>query len=130
MKTTAEMIAVMQAAERGEKIQVQEIYSADEEWMALIYEPGYRFNFERFNYRIKPREPAVRPLDLAVDAVCGQWNMHRPDVRRILEIAMPVLLAAQSGDMHQHLLDMLGAKDHADAGRIIGELHAAEIKSR
>ncbi|MCF8799207.1 hypothetical protein [Xanthomonas campestris] len=25
-------------------------------------------------------------------------------------------------DLHQHLLDMLGAKDHADAGRIIGEL--------
>ncbi|MEA9653040.1 hypothetical protein ABFU65_12205 [Xanthomonas campestris pv. raphani] len=25
-------------------------------------------------------------------------------------------------DLHQHLLDMLGAKDHADAGRIVGEL--------
>ncbi|SBV37807.1 hypothetical protein STPYR_12750 [uncultured Stenotrophomonas sp.] len=28
-------------------------------------------------------------------------------------------------DLHRHLLDMLGAKDHEDAGRIIGELHAA-----
>ena len=26
-----------------------------------------------------------------------------------------------SHDLYQHLLDMLGAKDHADAGRIIGD---------
>ena len=32
----------------------------------------------------------------------------------------------QTNDLHQHLLDMLGAKDHQDAGRIIGELHAAK----
>lgn len=32
-----------------------------------------------------------------------------------------------SHDLYQHLLDMLGAKDHADAGRIIGELHAKEL---
>ncbi|PPU15573.1 hypothetical protein XacyCFBP2565_07045 [Xanthomonas arboricola pv. corylina] len=34
------------------------------------------------------------------------------------------------GQLHQHLLDMLdmlGAKDHVDAGRIIGELHAAAL---
>ncbi|WP_414553253.1 hypothetical protein [Stenotrophomonas forensis] len=30
-------------------------------------------------------------------------------------------------DLHQHLLDMLGAKDHEDAGRIIGKLHARVV---
>ncbi|WP_208412999.1 hypothetical protein [Xanthomonas cannabis] len=32
------------------------------------------------------------------------------------------------GQLHQHLLDMLGAKDHIDAGRIIGKLHVAALK--
>lgn len=31
-------------------------------------------------------------------------------------------------DLHAHLLHMLGAQDHEDAARIIGELHAAQIK--
>lgn len=30
-------------------------------------------------------------------------------------------------DLHQHLLDMLGAKSHEDAGRIIGQLHAQAV---
>ncbi|MBV6787257.1 hypothetical protein KWH02_19120 [Xanthomonas campestris pv. uppalii] len=29
------------------------------------------------------------------------------------------------GQLHQHLLDVLGAKDHVDAGRIIGEMQGA-----
>jgi len=32
-------------------------------------------------------------------------------------------------DLHAHLLHMLGAKDHEDAGRIIGELHAASMST-
>ncbi|MCC4618321.1 hypothetical protein LL972_20395 [Xanthomonas campestris pv. asclepiadis] len=32
--------------------------------------------------------------------------------------------------LHQHLLDMLGAKDHVDAGRIIGKLHAAALNEQ
>ncbi|PPT23065.1 hypothetical protein [Xanthomonas arboricola] len=31
------------------------------------------------------------------------------------------------GQLHQHLLDMLGAKDHVEAGRIIGELQATAL---
>ncbi|WP_127158448.1 hypothetical protein [Xanthomonas arboricola] len=34
------------------------------------------------------------------------------------------------GQLHQHLLDLLGAKDHVDAGRIIGELHAAALNEQ
>ncbi len=41
--------------------------------------------------------------------------------------AAPV--AAAPVDLHAHLLHMLGAKDHEDAGRIIGELHAASMST-
>lgn len=37
--------------------------------------------------------------------------------------------AAPANDLHAHLLHMLGAKDHEDAGRIIGELHAATMRN-
>ncbi|WP_313398117.1 hypothetical protein [Stenotrophomonas sp.] len=37
--------------------------------------------------------------------------------------------AAAPVDLHAHLLHMLGAKDHEDAGRIIGELHAASMST-
>jgi|GEM_PF-3156032 len=42
-------------------------------------------------------------------------------------IAAPV--AAAPVDLHAHLLHMLGAKDHGDAGRIIGEFHAASMST-
>lgn len=51
-----------------------------------------------------------------LSAIYRAWNQRA---------ALPELFAAQPAELHQHLLDMLGAKDHADAGRIIGELHAA-----
>ena len=41
--------------------------------------------------------------------------------------ASPV--AAAPVDLHAHLLHMLGAKDHEDAGRIIGDLHAASMST-
>lgn len=34
---------------------------------------------------------------------------------------------AELADLYRHLLDMLGAKDHEDAGRIIGELHGKSL---
>lgn len=37
--------------------------------------------------------------------------------------------AAPADNLHAHLLHMLGAKDHEDAGRIIGELHAATMRT-
>ncbi len=42
--------------------------------------------------------------------------------------AAPVA-AAPADNLHAHLLHMLGAKDHEDAGRIIGELHAATMRT-
>ncbi|WP_369913947.1 hypothetical protein AB8810_13035 [Xanthomonas sp. NCPPB 3005] len=41
--------------------------------------------------------PNITPeaLERATAAVCAQWNMHRPDVQRMLECALPELLAAQ-----------------------------------
>jgi len=42
--------------------------------------------------------------------------------------AAPVA-AAPANDLHAHLLHMLGAKDHEDAGLIIGELHAATMRN-
>jgi hypothetical protein len=59
MKTTAEMIEVMQAFERGEEIQAREIFSESEDWLAVINQPSYKWNLERYDYRIKPREPRV-----------------------------------------------------------------------
>jgi hypothetical protein len=41
--------------------------------------------------------------------------------------AAPVAAAPVVDDLYAHLLTMLGAKNHVDAGRIIGELHAATM---
>src|SRR5690606_2915761 len=48
----------------------------------------------------------------------------------MLDAAPTPPVAADAPDhaaMHQQLLDMLGAKDHVDAARIIGQHHAREI---
>lgn len=42
--------------------------------------------------------------------------------------AAPVT-ASPADHLHAHLLHMLGAKDHEDAGRIIGQLHAATMRT-
>lgn len=54
MKTTAEMIAVMQAFERGEKIERRP--DGRSPWVE-VEEPA--FNWGTSDYRIKPREPRV-----------------------------------------------------------------------
>ncbi len=55
MKTTAQMIEVMQAWQRGETIEVRDI--GEKRWGTLIDEPSW--NWIDSDYRIKPREPRV-----------------------------------------------------------------------
>ncbi|XTQ92595.1 hypothetical protein ACQR5W_11790 [Xanthomonas sacchari] len=57
MKTTAEMIAVMQAFERGEEIEVRSIPNGG--WISLPRPTPLWDNSGLFDYRIKPREPRV-----------------------------------------------------------------------
>ncbi|MTI72210.1 MAG: hypothetical protein FH747_00930 [Stenotrophomonas sp.] len=65
-----------------------------------------------------------------IDARIARWKAdgedHRMQVRPLF--AAPVT-AAPADNLHAHLLHMLGAKDHEDAGRIIGELHAAAMRT-
>ncbi|MCW0413513.1 hypothetical protein NG831_06360 [Xanthomonas sacchari] len=55
MKTTAEMIEVMQAFERGEKIECKYLRGNDS-WDVL---PSPSWNWIECDYRIKAREPRV-----------------------------------------------------------------------
>lgn len=55
MKTTAEMIEVMQAFERGEKIECKYLRGNDI-WDVL---PSPSWNWSECDYRIKAREPRV-----------------------------------------------------------------------
>ncbi|WP_409475573.1 hypothetical protein [Stenotrophomonas sp. Y-13] len=65
-----------------------------------------------------------------IEARIARWKAdgedHRMQVRPVF--AAPVT-AAPADHLHAHLLHMLGAKDHEDAGRIIGELHAAAMRT-
>jgi len=56
MKTLAEKIAVMQAAERGEKIECRLFGTGKSEWVDAVPEP--RFDWWNSDYRVavKPRE--------------------------------------------------------------------------
>lgn len=49
----------------------------------------------------------------------GAQDMNRNYRDRIITLNV-------KADLHAHLLQMLGAKDHIAAGRIIGELHTAQ----
>lgn len=56
MKTTEEMITVMQAHADGESIQFcHETEGPEHEWSTLDYEP--RWNWHLYSYRVKPVEP-------------------------------------------------------------------------
>lgn len=61
----------------------------------------------------------------AVYDVFRQNGLHY-EVRKLY--AAPIT-AAPADHLHAHLLHMLGAKDHEDACRIIGELHAATMRN-
>ncbi len=63
---------------------------------------------------------------LAIEAI-QQWGPSGA-IAIPLYAAAPVT-AAPADHLHAHLLHMLGAKDHEDAGRIIGELHAATMRN-
>ncbi len=58
MKTTAEMIEVMQAFERGEEVEIRWLVRPDWETMIKTSTPVV-WNTSTFDYRIKPREPRV-----------------------------------------------------------------------
>jgi len=79
MKTTAEMIEVMEAFERGEEIQAREIFSESEDWLAVINQPSYKWNLERYDYRIKPREPRVIWVNEYEKGIAGAAHMTMED---------------------------------------------------
>ena len=55
MKTTKEMIEVMKAFERGEKIEVKNNHS--DKWYTTS---GPSWDWEYCDYRIKPKQPVLR----------------------------------------------------------------------
>ncbi|WP_017907545.1 hypothetical protein [Xanthomonas sp. SHU 199] len=57
MKTTAEMIEVMQAFERGDEVEIRRLGRPD--WEPMIKTSIPVWNTSKFDYRIKPREPRV-----------------------------------------------------------------------
>lgn len=57
-------------------------------------------------------------------------SLSKSTAKRIEALAKLPLLPAGDGacELYAHLLDMLGAKDHEDAARIIAQHHAREIQ--
>ena len=68
MKTTKEMIEVMQAFERGEQIQVK-TPNKKCEWED-IKEPNWQWNF--CDYRVKPKKKKYVPFDTAEEFLAAQ----------------------------------------------------------
>lgn len=74
----------------------------------------------------KISEAAVEAASTSMEATKNSLEMTPLDrIRLMLAAALPHLTPqpAELADLYRHLLDMLGAKSHEDAGRIIGELH-------
>lgn len=71
--------------------------------------------------------------EAAVEAAFQAYISHddtvETSIRSALVAALPHLhqQPAELADLYRHLLDMLGAKSHEDAGRIIGELHGKSL---
>ena len=85
MKTLDEMIAVMQAARDGKKIEFKELNSASANW-ELARSPYW--DWHKFDYRVKP-EPRKMPLGYA------DINLHR-DLFRLAHHAQSECSAAHS----------------------------------
>lgn len=68
MKTTKEMIEVMQAYERGEIIEVNYLYDHKDYWIACET-PIWDWN--NFDYRVKPKKSYV-PFDTAEEFLAAQ----------------------------------------------------------
>jgi len=96
MKTTQEMIAVMQAAVEGKKI---ESCNQDGEWL-FIEGRAMRWNWEQCDYRVKPVEPRKiwvntktyyhSRMQAAEDTPCTQTILEfielTPEIRKALNL--------------------------------------------
>ena len=90
--TNAELIACIQAEERGEVVEYKHALSDDAKW--IIKEPSTRWDSYEFEYRIKPREPrkcwvtwrgdgtpcVMRHSGSPTENVCG-WQLVVEDVK-------------------------------------------------
>ena len=82
---------------------------------------------------------AQEAVDFFVCDACGHYYMEdgvtcdcfggEKPTCALRHVRMAPVTAAPADHLHAHLLHMLGAKDHEDAGRIIGELHAAAMRT-
>jgi len=80
--TTEEMIAVMQAYQRGETAQYR-LRGDGEEWTDMdrcIPGNTFRPNFGKCDYRIKPAER--KPREFTVGLIDGVLHHHKPDENR------------------------------------------------
>lgn len=71
----------------------------------------------------KWREPT--PIDDQTLYTMGRRNQRKQCAD---ELEAALRQSGEASSLHDHLLHMLGAKDHVDAGRIIAELHAASMR--
>lgn len=63
MKSLSEKIAVMQAFERGEKIECAEVHTKGYSDVTIPL-----WNWDSFDYRVKPKEPTKKYMVVGVDA--------------------------------------------------------------
>ncbi|WP_440984947.1 hypothetical protein ACQHIH_16175 [Xanthomonas sontii] len=73
MKTTAEMIEVMQAHERGQELEL----FMDGVWRKLYIPPSW--NWSKYDYRIKPREPRVIWINEYKDGDYIKYAVHESE---------------------------------------------------
>lgn len=80
MKTTKEMIEIMQAYERGEQIEYKiKSFMCDDKWLPMDNEKP-EWNFTDFDYRVKPK-PTYRPYKNVAEFFAAQKE-HGMNIRR------------------------------------------------
>lgn len=87
--TTKEMIEVMQAYERGEEIEFR-LADCEDRWAPTI---SPLWNWEKFEYRIKPKETKFRVGDVLVRLEREGEPLGRGDIYRIVKITGSFILA-------------------------------------
>lgn len=71
MKTTKEMIEIMQAYERGEQIEYKiKSFMCDDKWLPMDNEKP-EWDFTDFDYRVKPK-PTYRPYKNVAEFLAAQ----------------------------------------------------------
>lgn len=80
MKEIEEMIAIMEAAKEGKKIQIRDVGSFD--WFDIDTLPIW--NWREYDYRVKP-EPKVRPYENAKEFL-DAMKEHGPFITRDDEV--------------------------------------------